>query len=129
MNARSAAVPRRPEAPPEAPIRLMIVDDSAVARAVLARMAAAQPDFEVAALAANARAALDALATAAVDLVLRTFERSEDLWVCWYPMFSDLRNSQQFVDIVDDIGLVRYWDEYGFNDFCARGEDGAVSCR
>jgi two-component system chemotaxis response regulator CheB len=52
----------------------MIVDDSAVARAVLARMAAAHPDFEVAALAANAREALDALGTIAVDIVLLDLE-------------------------------------------------------
>ena len=52
----------------------MIVDDSTVARAVLARMVAADPDFEVVALAGNAREALDALRSVRVDIVLLDVE-------------------------------------------------------
>ncbi len=52
----------------------MIVDDSAVARAVLARMVAAEPDFEVIALAGNAAEALDALGSVRVDIVLLDVE-------------------------------------------------------
>jgi two-component system chemotaxis response regulator CheB len=55
----------------------MIVDDSAVARAVLARMVSAEPDFELAALAANARDALAALKTVNVDIVLLDLEMPE----------------------------------------------------
>lgn len=73
MSVRSAHVRRR-EAPAEAPIRLMIVDDSTVARAVLARMVAAEPDFEVAALAGNATQALDALTSVSVDVILLDVE-------------------------------------------------------
>ncbi len=40
------------------PLRLMIVDDSPIARAVLSRMVSAQPDMEVAALASNVEEAL-----------------------------------------------------------------------
>jgi two-component system chemotaxis response regulator CheB len=75
VNAHSVTERRRrteKNAPP--PIRLMIVDDSSVARAVLARMVAASPEFQVVALAGNAREALDALATVEVDIVLLDVE-------------------------------------------------------
>jgi two-component system chemotaxis response regulator CheB len=52
----------------------MIVDDSTVARAVLSRMVASDPDFEVVALAGNAGEALDALKTVEVDIVLLDVE-------------------------------------------------------
>ena len=52
----------------------MIVDDSTVARAVLARMVAADPAFEVVALAGNAGEALDALRSVRVDIVLLDVE-------------------------------------------------------
>jgi len=73
----AAAAParlRRSDKPAEAPLRLMIVDDSAVARAVLARMVAADPAFEVVALAGNADSALDALKSVDVDIVLLDVE-------------------------------------------------------
>lgn len=52
----------------------MIVDDSQVARAVLARMVAADSDFEVVALAGTAGDALDALRSVSVDIVLLDVE-------------------------------------------------------
>jgi len=52
----------------------MIVDDSAVARAVLSRMIAAHDDFEIVALAGNAREALDALRTVRADVILLDVE-------------------------------------------------------
>lgn len=51
------------------PIRVMIVDDSAVARAVLSRIVAAHGDFDVVAEAANAEQALELLQTTLVDIV------------------------------------------------------------
>lgn len=56
------------------PIRLMIVDDSAVARAVLSRMIAAHADLEVVAVAGNAGEALETLARVKVDIVLLDVE-------------------------------------------------------
>lgn len=47
----------------------MIVDDSAIARAVLSRMVSGQEDFEVVAQAANAEEALDQLRRTLVDIV------------------------------------------------------------
>ena len=75
MNVQSVPTGRRrSERSAEAPIRLMIVDDSTVARAVLSRMVASDPEFEVVALAGNAGEALDALKTVKVDIVLLDVE-------------------------------------------------------
>src|SRR5437763_1252499 len=55
-------------------IRLMIVDDSTVARAVLSRMVESDPAFEVTAIAASAEAAVEALGERLVDVVILDLE-------------------------------------------------------
>src|SRR5215218_1825592 len=55
-------------------IRLMIVDDSTVARAVLSRMIETDPSFEICAVAGTAEEAIDALAEVRVDIVLLDLE-------------------------------------------------------
>ncbi len=52
------------------PIRLMIVDDSVVARAVLSRMIESDGGFEIAAVAASAEDAIDSLQAVKVDTVV-----------------------------------------------------------
>lgn len=74
MNSRSVHARLRRDAPAEPPLRLMIVDDSSVARAVLARMLAVCEDLEVVAHAANAEEAIDALRSLEVDIVLLDVE-------------------------------------------------------
>jgi two-component system chemotaxis response regulator CheB len=74
VNAQSALTRRRLEKPADPPIRLMIVDDSQVARAVLSRMVKAHREFEVIALAGTAQEALDALETVRVDIILLDVE-------------------------------------------------------
>ena len=75
MNAGAALQRRRGLlASADPPIRLMIVDDSAVARAVLSRIVGADSDFELIAEASNAREAIEALAVAEVDIVLLDVE-------------------------------------------------------
>lgn len=56
------------------PIRVLIVDDSAVARAAISRMVADAPGFEVAAALDGARRAIDWLWNAQVDIVLLDIE-------------------------------------------------------
>lgn len=63
-----------PERSGLAPIRLMIVDDSAVARTVLSRMISAHKQFEVIALAADAADAIEQLHRVKVDIVLLDVE-------------------------------------------------------
>lgn len=67
MNARRAAAAIRP-------IRLLIVDDSAVARAVFARMVGDRPEFEIAATVASADAALSFLRRHRIDIVVLDIE-------------------------------------------------------
>ena len=55
-------------------IRLMIVDDSMVARAVLSRMIETDPAFEIAAVAGTAEAAIEALDQVRVDIVILDLE-------------------------------------------------------
>lgn len=75
MTAHPGSVSRSVPSPEAAaPIRLMIVDDSPIARAVLSRMLSAHKDFAIVALAGNAGEALDALATVQVDIVLLDVE-------------------------------------------------------
>ncbi len=61
---------RRASLAAAAPIRVLIVDDSAVARAALSRMISDAPAFEVVAALDGARRAIDWLATGSVDIVL-----------------------------------------------------------
>lgn len=56
------------------PIRLMIVDDSMIARAVLSRMVEGDGAFEIAAVAGTAEDAIDALQQVRVDIVLLDLE-------------------------------------------------------
>ncbi|MBS0503753.1 MAG: chemotaxis-specific protein-glutamate methyltransferase CheB [Proteobacteria bacterium] len=56
------------------PIRLLIVDDSAVARAVFSRMVGERNEFEIAATVASAEAALAFLAREKVDIILLDIE-------------------------------------------------------
>ncbi len=55
-------------------IRLMIVDDSTVARAVLSRMVESDPAFEISAVAGTAEDAIDALGECQVDIVILDLE-------------------------------------------------------
>ncbi len=56
------------------PIKLMIVDNSMVARAVLSRMIDADGNFEIAAIAGTAEDAIEALGQVMVDIVLLDLE-------------------------------------------------------
>src|SRR3954449_9285889 len=55
-------------------IRLMIVDDSTIARAVLSRMIASEPAFEITAVAGTAENAIEALTECRVDIVILDLE-------------------------------------------------------
>ena len=63
-----------PAKPSRRPIRLMIVDDSMVARAVLSRMIDVDGSFEISAIAGTAEDAIEALGQVMVDIVLLDLE-------------------------------------------------------
>lgn len=60
-----------------APVRVLIVDDSAVIRGALGRIIDAEPDLKVVTTAPNGRVALDALRHTEVDIVLLDVEMPE----------------------------------------------------
>jgi two-component system chemotaxis response regulator CheB len=72
--AAAAARPRPTEPRAAAPIRVAIVDDSAIARAVLARMVSSQPGLEVVAQARDSAEAVRVLPGAAADIILLDVE-------------------------------------------------------
>lgn len=77
MTAHAAPLTRRADlkgASAEPPIRLLLVDDSSVARAVLSRMIAGRPGLEVAATASSAAEALALLGAAMFDIILLDIE-------------------------------------------------------
>jgi two-component system chemotaxis response regulator CheB len=74
VRAATALARRRLDRLADPPIRLMIVDDSEVARAVLSRMVSAHADFEIVATAGNAKDALDALKAVRCDIILLDVE-------------------------------------------------------
>jgi two-component system, chemotaxis family, protein-glutamate methylesterase/glutaminase len=74
MSIRAAPSSHRPETRLARPIRLLIVDDSAVARAVFTRMVGTRPEFEIAACVSSADAALAFLRNARVDIILLDIE-------------------------------------------------------
>jgi two-component system chemotaxis response regulator CheB len=74
VTGRASFARRRPDPAAEPPLRVMIVDDSAVARAVLSRMIGAHDGFEIAALAGSAHEALEALKSVRVDIILLDVE-------------------------------------------------------
>jgi len=66
---------RQPDAgPSRRRIRLMIVDDSTVARAVLSRMVESDPAFEITAVAGTAEDAIEALGECRVDVIVLDLE-------------------------------------------------------
>ena len=63
-----------PDRSPRRPVKLMIVDDSMVARAVLSRMIDADGNFEISGIAGTAEDAIEALGQVMVDIVLLDLE-------------------------------------------------------
>lgn len=73
-QAFASSLAERPVNRATRPIRLMIVDDSMVARAVLSRMVETDGAFEIAAVAGTAEDAIEALAHVQVDIILLDLE-------------------------------------------------------
>ena len=78
--------------PSRRPIKLMIVDDSMVARAVLSRMIDADDAFEIAAVAGTAEDAIDALHATQVDVILLDLEMPMILAAC-HTIFLDIKDA------------------------------------
>ncbi len=47
----------------------------------------------------------------------------------WTPLAADLRAHPRFAEYLERIGLLEYWDQAGWPDFCRRENDSEVRCR
>ena len=52
------------------------------------------------------------------ELALNAMRRTPDPWLFWMPLTSEVRQLLVFRELVADIGLVDYWREFGWGDFC-----------
>jgi hypothetical protein len=57
------------------------------------------------------------------ELALTAFEETyasgpEQIYAIWRPVYRDMRKLPRFKEFVRRIGLVDYWREYGWADFC-----------
>ncbi len=62
------------------------------------------------------------------ELALKAMRRSLDPWAFWTPLTARLRTTDEFKQIVRQAGLVDYWKEYGWNDFCAPTDSEDFEC-
>lgn len=81
----------------DTPIRVLIVDDSVVIRAMIARILGGQPRFKIAGSVANGRLALDFLARDPVDVVVLDIEM---------PVMSGLEALPRIVETVPGIKVI-----------------------
>jgi hypothetical protein len=67
------------------------------------------------------------------ELALRSFEETYasspgQIYAIWRPVYRDMRKLPRFKQFVRDIGLVDYWREYGWADFCRRVGENDFEC-
>ena len=63
------------------------------------------------------------------DLVLQAMRRTPDLWAFWTPLTQAVRTTPEFKQVLVDIGLVEYYRERGWNDFCRPLGESDFECR
>ena len=63
------------------------------------------------------------------DLALAALRRTPDAWSLWMPVMQDLRRHPEFATWLADVGLVEYWDRFGWADACERRETREIVCR
>jgi TolB-like protein len=47
---------------------------------------------------------------------------------CWYPVMHDVRQLSRFKKLVKKIGLVDYWNKFGWPDMCHKLDNGDFEC-
>lgn len=63
-----------------------------------------------------------------LELAMSAVKRSPDGWSLWIPLLSEVRQKPGFAQLMHDVGLVEYWQRYGWGEFCVSALDGALSC-
>ncbi len=65
----------------------------------------------------------------APEIALDALRRTPDGWAIWLSVLESVRQTPGFVKLVHDIGLVDYWAEFGWGDFCAPSAGGEIVCK
>jgi len=53
---------------------------------------------------------------------------SSGIFFAWFPVMHEVRQTRRFKKFVKDIGLVDYWDKYGWPDICHQLDNGDFVC-
>ena len=61
-------------------------------------------------------------------LALESLRQSPDIWFVWHPVLKRVRTTDAFKQIVKDHGLVDYWREFGWGDFCKPTDGNDFEC-
>lgn len=64
-----------------------------------------------------------------VDLAVALLQENPDGWALWMPHNAPVRRRPEFKQILDEIGLVDYFREFGWNDFCKPVGTNDFECR
>ena len=62
------------------------------------------------------------------ELALELTKKAPDLWAFWMPHNAEMRRLPGFKNLVRDLGLVDYWREYGWGDFCRPVDESNFEC-
>ncbi len=60
-------------------------------------------------------------------LALQTLRKTADTWSLWQPFNAALRRDPGFAQLIDHLGLISYWQQFGWSAFCEPAPAGA-SC-
>ena len=52
------------------------------------------------------------------DLAFRAVERARGIWAVWSPLMKPLRQHPEFQNLLEEWGLIDYWQTFGWGDFC-----------
>ena len=64
----------------------------------------------------------------AMQLLNDAFEHTAmNAWFIWLPQFQGIRGRPEFEQLLEHLGLVDYWEKFGWPDFCSRF-DGHIRC-
>ena len=105
------------------------LDDPAAARAELRRLAAATSAADSVRSSVLAHwAAYYGDTELALDELRTITQGAVDEGVLWRPVLSEVRKQPGFKDLVRGLGLVDYWQAYGWPDFCRPAGTGDFEC-
>ena len=59
----------------------------------------------------------------------RAFEHTRaNTWFIWMPLFKETRQQPGFEELIREIGLVDYWDEFDWPTICQRVDGDHIRC-